>query len=249
MKVFVSRNGEYKVEEEQLSRNRKGIVIPPGKVIRSGDSIKSQGVEYIAMDFDPAFFRGVSEKGAQTIDVKDSSYMVRMAGIVPGSRVLESGTGSGALTSAILSAIKNPEGYLGIDHNANSIKITKQNIRKWMNLEINILEEEFSNISTEIGRFDAILLDLPEPWSNVSVQRGLLDSGKRIVTYLPNYDQVEKTVMEYEKNGFFHLETVELIRREILVRDGATRPSSEGLMHTAFISTFIKKSGSMVVLS
>ena len=246
MKIFLSRSGEIKVMENgnRIGNGRNAINISPGLVIRSGDIINISGHEYIALDYDPIFFRGIAERGAQTIDVKDSAYMIRMSGIKYGSRVMESGTGSGALTSSILSMTGNPSGYIGIDHNPKSIRITKENIQRLNGFDIEIIEHEFSTYEGNGTKYDAIFLDLPEPWMNVAKQREFLESGKRVVTYLPNYDQVEKNVLEYEKQGFFHLETVELIRREILVREGATRPSSEGLMHTAFISTFVKKSGS-----
>ena len=250
MKIFLSKTGEIKVMESgnRIGNGRNAVNISPGLVIRAGDMINLSGHEYIAMDYDPIFFRGIAERGAQTIDVKDCAYMIRMSAIKYGSRVMESGTGSGALTSSILSVTGNPSGYTGIDHNAKSIRITKENIQRWNGFDIEIIEHDFSTYEGNGTKYDAIFLDLPEPWMNIPKQREFIESGRRIVTYLPNYDQVEKSVLEYEKNGFFHLETVELIRREILVRDRATRPSSEGLMHTAFISTFIKKSGSKLNL-
>ena len=251
MKILLSKSGEIRILEDgnRIGRGKNAIDISPGILIRSGDAVNISGREYIALDYDPSFFRGIAERGAQIIDGKDCAYMIWMSGIKHGSRVMESGTGSGALTSSILSATLNPSGYIGIDHNENSIRITKENIKRWNGYEINIIEGDFTTHEGNGSKYDAIFLDLPEPWLNVSKQRAFIESGKRVVTYLPTYDQVEKNVLEYEKNGFFHVETVEIIRREILVRKGATRPSSEGLMHTAFISTFIKKSGSKVDIS
>ncbi|MCL5889036.1 MAG: protein methyltransferase, partial [Candidatus Thermoplasmatota archaeon] len=65
-------------------------------------------------------------------------------------------------------------------------------------------------------------------------------------TYLPTYNQVEKTREEYEKNGFIHLETVEIEGRDMQVKKGATRPRSTGIIHTGFISTYLKVSGTLL---
>ncbi|MEM0133686.1 MAG: hypothetical protein QXU18_00445, partial [Thermoplasmatales archaeon] len=64
--------------------------------------------------------------------------------------------------------------------------------------------------------------------------------------YSPNFNQSEKTVIEATKSGFPVLETVEIQLRRIIVREGSTRPDSNGLLHTGFM-TFILKSGNAII--
>jgi len=138
--------------------------------------------------------------------------------------------------------------YLGIDQSRESINITRENIRTALNRDIEILEMNFHEFDGRGEIFDAAILDLPDPWQSANNQKKYIKPGGRIVTYLPNYDQVEKAVSAYENNGFMHIETFEIIKREIIVREGATRPSSTGIMHTAFLSCFVRLEGSETLL-
>ncbi|EQD40387.1 protein-L-isoaspartate O-methyltransferase, partial [mine drainage metagenome] len=157
-----------------------------------------------------------------------------------GSTVLESGVGSGQLTVALLWAI-GPEGKLvSVDTSERNIDASRKNIQKFMNTR---------NWLTFVGdirsyksdlQFDAVFLDIPDPWNCAQILRGIMKSPSTLLTYSPNYNQTEKTVIAMEGNGFYHAETCEILKRDLLVREGRTRPSSEMLSHTAFLSLFHK---------
>jgi tRNA (adenine57-N1/adenine58-N1)-methyltransferase len=248
MMLLHSDNGTmlYDDEKNVIINGKKRIEVNPAAVLSPGDSVMFDGISYVIMSYTPQFFPNIGERGAQIINGRDSSYMVMASGIEFGSTVIESGTGSGALTTYILKIIKNPEGYIGIDHNENSALFTRRNVKNFTGMDIRIDIGEFEDYKYEGRKVDAIFLDLPEPWKNVSEQRKWILSGKRIITYLPTFNQVEKSREEYEKNGFLHLETIEIEGRDIQVKIGATRPKSTGIIHTGFISTYMKSSGSVL---
>jgi tRNA (adenine57-N1/adenine58-N1)-methyltransferase len=111
------------------------------------------------------------------------------------------------------------------------------------------LEEKWEIVNMSIedysrgSNFDAGILDLPEPWKAAKNLRRLISCGSVLCTYLPTYNQVEKTLEAFSENGFYHIETDEILRRRILVRKGATRPDNDVIGHTAFISAFVRTSG------
>lgn len=230
-------------EEHKVIGEKRDIDVSPGIVISNGSEVRIEKNNYIAINPSPSIIRSIGKRGAQIIDPRDAAVMIMYADMKPDSRVLESGTGSGALTSMIVQYLSEKGSYLGIDHNLESIKITRENVSILTGRNVEVIFGKFEEFDGMGKTYDCIFLDLPEPWLNVAKQRNYLVPGGRVVTYLPNFDQVEKTVIEYEKNGFLHLQTDEIIKREIVVRENATRPSSNGIMHTAFISCFIKKSG------
>ncbi len=248
MMILHSERGTLLFDEKKntIISGKKKIELNPSVILSSGDSINFDGINYTLMDYTSQFFPNIGERGAQIINGRDSSYMVMASGIQYGSRVMESGTGSGSLTSYILKITQNPDGYIGIDHNENSAALTRKNVKNFTGMDIKIDVDGFENYAYSGAKLDAILLDLPEPWRNVSEQRKWIFSGKRVITYLPTYNQVEKTREEYEKNGFIHLETVEIEGRDMQVKKGATRPRSTGIIHTGFISTYLKVSGTLL---
>ncbi|MGP6206798.1 tRNA (adenine-N1)-methyltransferase [Cuniculiplasma sp. SKW3] len=235
-------------ENHKILGEKRDLDISPGMMISDGSEVKIEKNSYIAIRPSPSVLRSVAKRGAQIIDPRDAAVMIMYADMRPDSSVLESGTGSGALTSMIVQNLSEKGSYLGIDHNLESIEITRKNVNLFTGKDVDIIHQKFEDFDGMGKTFDCVFLDLPEPWLNIANQKKYLIPGGRVVTYLPNFDQVEKTVLEYEKNGFLHLETDEIIKREILVRENATRPSSTGLMHTAFISCFIKKSGAQYSL-
>ncbi len=81
---------------------------------------------------------------------------------------------------------------------------------------------------------------MPEPWECVDNLKNNLKFGGYFITYSPTFNQAEKNVLSLNKNNFTVLETVELIKRNILVRENATRPDNNIIGHTAFITIAVK---------
>ncbi len=251
MKILCANQVSLEFDElnNRVRMGKKTVEIPGNVIMQSGDIVKIDGRSYVLLDFSIPLFSSIAHRGAQIIDAKDASYMVTSGNIKYGSRVLESGTGSGALTVAILKVVGDPGFYTGVDHSDESARITKNNVRNLSGMDVHINVEEFENFDPEGKRFDAIFLDLPEPWKNVERQKTWISPGSRIVTYLPTTNQLEKTVYEYTESGFYHLESVELSMRQMQVKKDAVRPVSSGIIHTGYISTFVKLSGSVLNIS
>ncbi len=250
MKVLLSEQNVLPIDEKNncIHIGKKSISIPYNSILQPGDMVKLEGKVYVVMEYSNDLFAIASQRGAQIIDGKDGAYMVHMSGIGYGSKVLESGTGSGALTILLLKAIGDTGTYVGVDHSSESIKITSHNVKTMTGKSVNIELCAFENFDPGNQKFDGIFLDLPEPWKNAERQKNWILSGSRVVTYLPTTNQVEKTVFSYIESGFMHLQTVELSSREIQVKAGAIRPKSTGILHTGYISTFVKLSGSELAI-
>ena len=246
MKTLLSKSrGGYIDEEKNLIYlGKETIQIPFNISIRSGDVIKIKGNEYLVSDGIPYDFNSVGLRGAQIINSKDSAAIVSASGISGGSTILESGIGSGALTVQLGKVIGEKGLIVGIDRDKNTETIVRRNMELFnirTELDFHNMDINEYDFNSEKRKFDAIFLDLPDPWLCIKNLIGSIKMGSRIITYLPNFDQVENTVLEMEKNGLYVIETFELIKRNLLVRKDATRPDSEGIMHTAFITVAAKK--------
>lgn len=253
MKVLLGKGkGGYIDEDKNLIYMGKDTIqIPFNISVRSGDIIKIKGNEYLISDGIPYDFNSVGLRGAQIINSKDSAAIVSASGISSGSIVLESGIGSGALTVQIGRVIGEKGLIVGIDRDKNTEAIVRRNMQLFntrTELEFHNTDINEYDFTSEKRKFDAIFLDIPDPWLCMKNVIGSLKMGSRIITYLPNFDQVENTVLEMERNNLYVIETFELIKRNLLVRKDATRPDSEGIMHTAFITIAVKKTMQHIIV-
>ena len=177
-------------------------------------------------------------RGAQVIYPKDLGTMVMAADIFPGAVVLESGTGSGALTMALLRAV-GPEGrVISEEIREDFAHRAAVNIQRFMgappNLEIRI-RDIYEGI--DVHDVDRIVLDLPEPWRIVEGSAKALRPGGYVASYLPTVLQVKQLVDALYRQGEFALiETVEILERHWYVADLSIRPEHRMVAHTGFIT-------------
>ena len=87
---------------------------------------------------------------------------------------------------------------------------------------------------------DVAVIDLPSPWDGVPAAAKSLKGGGRIASLSPTFNQVEENYKHLGDNGFIYLETVEVLVRNLLVREGKTRPTQRMISHTGFL-TFGRK--------
>lgn len=176
------------------------------------------------------------KRGPQVVLPRDASLICAYAGICSGSRVLEAGSGSGWLTIFIARIVGKDGVVYSYEWRKDFLKIAKQNVKK-----LKIRNVVFKNAdiykSIDEKNLDAIVLDVPEPWKVLRHAYTTIKKDGRLVCYLPTFEQTKK-IVESSKNLFEHELTFENIFREIVVKERASRPKSNGIMHTAFISVF-----------
>lgn len=175
----------------------------------------------------------------QIIYPKDAGYILVKLGITPGMKVLEMGTGSGALTSYIANSLRPDGRVISYDINEKFVEIAKENVKK-ASLENWI---EFRNFEGSLpeSEFDSAFIDLGDPWLYTEKIWSSLKPSSPVGFLLPTVDQLEKLDMALKDAGFWIDETVEILLRRMVVAEGRTRPSGLMVGHTAYL-TFARKS-------
>jgi tRNA (adenine57-N1/adenine58-N1)-methyltransferase len=166
---------------------------------------------------------------------KDAALLMMKAGIHSGSRVMEIGTGSGSLTMALARAVA-PNGHVfTYDRREDLPKNAHKNIqRAGLTDFVTFCQRQAMEPFTEKD-FDAVILDIPQPWEEVAVVKQALKPGGRLVSLNPTFNQIEKMAEALREQGFILVEARELLEREILARAGKTRPVQRMIGHTEFM--------------
>lgn len=177
---------------------------------------------------------------AQIVLPKDAASILVNCDIKSGSKVIEGGTGSGALTIVLANFVQPNGEVISYESRKDFLKIARRNIKNAGMLGFCSLRE--ADITRDLAErdVDVVVLDIPNPWDVVALAYEALKPGGRFACYVPTVNQVERTVRQLEMYSYIELRTIETLEREIVVGDMGTRPSFKMLGHTGYL-TFARK--------
>jgi tRNA (adenine57-N1/adenine58-N1)-methyltransferase catalytic subunit len=175
------------------------------------------------------------ERGAQIITPKDAATIVFRLGLRAGDVVLEAGVGSGGLTMALLNAVMPTGRVISVELREDFVQRARRNIERaglegcW---DLRLGDVRTVDLDTKV---DAVVLDMPDPWSALDNMDRFLRSGGMFAAFVPNTNQVADVVTSLRDRGYVEVEAVENIQRTIEVHPGGVRPAYENLAHTGYM--------------
>jgi tRNA (adenine57-N1/adenine58-N1)-methyltransferase len=207
---------------------------PEGAELRS-----SGGSRLLALRPRLADFILTMPRGAQVVYPKDIGPMLHWGDIRPGSVVLEAGTGSGALTMALVQAV-GPEGkVVSVEQRADHLAHATRTIERFFggcpaNLTLRL--GDVAEVVAEVQP-DRLVLDLPEPWEVVAAAAHHMETGGVLTAYLPTVPQVQqlRTALRHSAR-FGDVTTFEILLREWQADGRSVRPVSQMVGHTGFVT-------------
>lgn len=151
----------------------------------------------------------------------DISLVTLMLDLKPGSIVVESGTGSGSLSHALVRTIF-PSGHLYTFefHKERCDKARQEFEAHGMGECVTIECRDVCKDGFGIEPIaDAVFLDLPRPYEAIAHARDVIrTSGGRLCSFSPCVEQVQATCEEMRRHGFVDVETVECLLRMFDIR-------------------------------
>jgi tRNA (adenine57-N1/adenine58-N1)-methyltransferase len=166
---------------------------------------------------------------------KDAAYILQETGVRSGSKVIEVGTGSGSLTISLASIVGRYGKVYSFERRPEFLENATQNVeRAGLSKRVRFFERDVESEGFGITGVDIVILDVPEPWKLVRHAWDALAGGGALASLSPNIEQIRETVDEL-RTGFVRIRCVELLEREILVRERGTRPKERMVSHTGYL--------------
>ena len=176
-----------------------------------------------------------SERKTQIVYPKDLGYIAARTGMKNGSRILEIGTGSGALATFMAGIVK-PEGRIySYDVNPEFMEIARRNLEKAGMSAYVTMNQHDPHQGVDVREADIAIVDLGDPWTVLNQVHDALKGSGAFVAICPTMNQIEKTATELKRSGYADVDCVELMIRNIEAREGMTRPSMRMIGHTTYL--------------
>jgi len=233
-----------------LVKAKKGEVLHTHKGFIKLDSLigkpfgvkvtSSMDVEFIALKPTLKDYLQKMARKTQIIYPKDMGLILLYTNIGPGSRVVEGGTGSGALTGLLASYVKPNGKVYSYETKEEFLKTAEKNLRRIGVLDFVVLKKADLTQGIEESEVDAVVLDMPTPWLVVPHAYNALKNTGVFASFSPTIEQVIRTVEAMRKTGFLEVETFECLVRKYQVETGRTRPETLTVGHTGYL-TFGRK--------
>lgn len=177
-----------------------------------------------------------STRKTQITYPKDVALIVMFSGIGPGSCIVEAGTGTGALTTALAYYVKPDGRVYSYELREEFLETAKKNLKRACLIDFVVLNNKDVTVGIDENDVDAVILDLATPWLVVPHAYTALKPCGTIVSFSPTMDQIVRTVEALKENSFVDIETVECLMRTMQTERGKTRPHSLMTGHTGYIT-------------
>ena len=239
--LYVNKRRTYmvKVEKGKSMHTHKGFIQLDSLIdAEYGTRVKSNtGVEFVALQPILPDYIFKSQRKTQITYPKDVALIVMFSGIGPGSRVVEAGTGTGALTTALAYYVQ-PSGHVySYEVRPEFTETARKNLQRANLLDFVELKNKDITLGIDETEVDAVILDLATPWLVIPHAYSALKGSGTLVSFSPTMDQVVKTVEALAENGFIDVETIECLMRGMQTERGKTRPETLMTAHTGYITS------------
>src|SRR6266542_589919 len=171
----------------------------------------------------------------QILYPKDIGFILITMGIGPGQTVIEAGTGSGSMTTALAYAVGQAGRVISYEVKPDVQNLAKKNLTRFglesrVDFKLRDIAEGFDETDA-----DSFFLDVPNPYDYTAQVRNALKPGGFLCCLIPTFNQVEKTLQALRQNKFAFVEVCELLLRYYKPEPARIRPTDRMVAHTGFL--------------
>ena len=230
--ITLQLNQEWHTHNGWIVHNEV-IGTPEGSVVETTGGLKFLAFKPLLTDYVLSMPRG-----ATIVYPKDAAMIVGFADIAPGSKVLEAGVGSGALSISLLRAIGESGSLDSFEKREEFAAVARKNIshyfgeppKNW-SLTIGAVQE-----AEHVDKYDRVVLDMLAPWECIDMASNVLHPGGVFIAYVATTTQLSQTAEAIKSSQqFTEPESFETIVRGWHHEGLAVRPQHRMIGHTAFL--------------
>lgn len=176
-----------------------------------------------------------TRRNTQIMYPKDIGFVLVTMGIGPGIQVLEAGTGSGALTTALAWAV-GPEGrVISYEVRPEMQRLAVKNLQRLGLAERVTLKLKDINDGFDESDVDALFLDVPNPYDYIHHVQRALKPGGYFGSILPTTNQVARLLTALQRFEFGFVEVCETMLRYYKAVPERLRPTDRMVAHTGYL--------------
>lgn len=194
------------------------------------------GYPFVVLE--PSTFDLVNQlkRTTQIMYPKDIGYILLKLNVMPGSQIVEAGTGSGGLTVALARAV-GPDGCLySYEIRPDILQLARKNLEALglagrVEFKLRDIAQGFDELEV-----DALFLDVRQPWAYLSQVVETLKDGGFWGAILPTTNQVTELLVALEaQQTFGHIEVEEVLVRPYKAVPARLRPMDRMIAHTGYL--------------
>ncbi|KAL5540632.1 hypothetical protein UlMin_043207 [Ulmus minor] len=171
----------------------------------------------------PELWTLVLSHRTQILYIADISFVIMYLELVPGCVVLESGTGSGSLTTSLARAVAPTGRVYTFDFHEQRAASAREDFEKTglsNFVTVGVRDIQGEGFPDELsGMADSVFLDLPQPWLAIPSAAKMLKQDGVLCSFSPCIEQVQRAC-ETLRSNFADIRTFEILLRTYEVREG-----------------------------
>ena len=165
---------------------------------------------------------------------KDIGQVLAHPGLGAGSRVVDAGTGAGAIALNFGNVVGPTGQVFTYEIREDFSEVAKKNIDNFGITNIEVKNRDIKEGIDE-DNIDLVFLDLPKPYEIFEEVWDSLNVGGWLAVYAPYVDQAEVSYRVAKKLGFYDIEIIELLERGLEVRTQGVRPKTRMVGHSGYL--------------
>ena len=234
--ILDERGKKYLLKEDKEFQSDLGIVsaeqIANSKI---GDELKSH-LDHTFKIVKPNVndFIDLMDRRCSILIQKDIGSVLAHTGLGAGDRVVDAGTGAGAIALNFGNVVGSEGKVYTYEIREDFAEVARKNIENFGITNIEVKNKDIKEGIDE-NNLDLIFLDLPKPFEIFEDVYDSLKVGGWLTVYAPYIDQAEVSYRIAKKLGFYNIDIIEILERGLEVRQQGVRPKTRMVGHSGYL--------------